>query len=435
MMNWTAYSGKIDNYNIYTFTNGTAALSTSVGDTITAYTFSGLNFSQSYTYRVRVVSDGVEDTNTNDLSASTLAVTADHGGWEHVKALGGRTPVSQSGLATSNPSVYLKWKTMTLSSSSINDFNIYRATTSGGQNFSSPLSTGINPTLMEYTDSSASAGDTYYYVVRPVVNSEIVPTTDTDTEIKIVTPPSNMSLIHRWIANQEICERMGKTPDRDNNYRCGYTGIGNINNYYDTGYSFLVDTVELGCDYSLGACDGTNDCISATVTNPDGSISADAGTIFYNRSSLGCFINTDSGTAWSNVSRAESLSSSQINLATSIKPGLPPIAWLTQNEAWALCQAKTENGFSGNKRLLRRKEFVVASAWDASLSDAQIITIQGGANLNTTNNCNANKSHGVTHDNLDVPANLEPLPQTASSLGGGWTGLLRTGGNYTKLTY
>ena len=431
-LSWTAYDGAADNYKIYSIAGGSSTLQATTNSSTTSYTFSGLNLNQSYTYRVRVVFAGDEDLNTNDISISTLAVTASHQGWEHIKALGGRTPVSQSGLATTNPSVFLKWKAMTLSSSTVSNYNIYRSTTSASQNFSSPLSSGISTALMEYTDTTASAGETYYYVVRPVVDSEIVPTTENDSEIKIVTPPSNMSLVHRWIANQEMCERMGKTPDRDNNYRCAYTGLGNTGNFYDLGYSLLVDTVELGCNYSLGVCDGTNDCLSASVSNPDTVVSAVAGTIYFSRLGKTCYINTDSATAWSRVRRANTLSAAQINQATSINPGLPPIGGVTQEEAWKICESKTLSGFSGSKRLLRRKEFVVSAAWDASLSDAQINTIENGYNLNTTNNCNVNNSHGVTHDDLDIPANLESLPQAASFAGGNWIGLLRSGGNYTS---
>ena len=227
---------------------------------------------------------------------------------------------------------------------------------------------------------------------------------------------------------------MGKTPDRDNNYRCAYTGLSNTGGFYDLGYSLLVDTVETGCNYSLAACDGTNDCISASVSNPDTTVSADEGTIFFSRNSKTCYINTStgSGTSWSRVRRSGSLSTNQINLATSINPGLPPIGGVTQGEAWSICQAKTETGFSGTKRLLRRKEFVVSAAWDASLSDSEINVIENGINLATSNNCNVNYSHGVTHDNLDVPADLETLPQATSFAAGGWIGLLRSGGNYTS---
>ena len=432
---WTAYSGTSDNYKIYNVSGSSGSLYDTVSGDTTAYTFTGQNLGESFTFRVRVVSSGTEDTNTVDRIISTLAITGTHGGWEHVKALGGRTPVSHSGLATTNPSVFLKWKTMTTSSSTIASYNIYRADSSGGQNFSSPLATSISPTLMEYTDSFASAGSTYYYVVRPVVGGEIVPTIETDSEIKIVTPPSNMSLVHRWIANQYMCEVMGKTPDRDNNYRCAYTGLSNTGGFYDLGYSLLVDTVEMGCNYSLAACDGTNDCISASVSNPDTTVSANEGTIFFSRNSKTCYINTStgSGTSWSRVRRSGSLSTSQINLATSINPGLPPIGGVIQGEAWTICQAKTLNGFSGSKRLLRRKEFVVAAAWDSSLSDGQINTIKNGTNLSSSKNCNVSTSHGVTHEDVDIPSDLETLPQLSTFYTSTqWAGLLRSGGNYTS---
>jgi hypothetical protein len=155
-----------------------------------------------------------------------------HQGWTQAMALGGRTPVSQAvGLSTTSPSVTLGWNAMTSSqNSSVSSYNIYRGTSAGGENFSSPLATGI--TSLTYTDSTVSASSTYYYVVRPVVSNIEYPTPDADTEIKIMVPPVNMSLVHRWIANWEMCSNlMGRTFDRNNNYRCSYVGPGNNNGY------------------------------------------------------------------------------------------------------------------------------------------------------------------------------------------------------------
>lgn len=67
-----------------------------------------------------------------------------------------------SGLHT----VSLSW---TASTTSGVTYNVYRATTSGGYNYSSPLAAGISGT--SFTDCSVALGTTYYYVVEAVSGS------------------------------------------------------------------------------------------------------------------------------------------------------------------------------------------------------------------------------------------------------------------------
>ena len=64
-----------------------------------------------------------------------------------------------SGLHT----VALSW---TASTTSGVTYNVYRGTTSGGENYSSPVATGITGT--SFTDCSVAPGQTYYYVIEAV---------------------------------------------------------------------------------------------------------------------------------------------------------------------------------------------------------------------------------------------------------------------------
>jgi hypothetical protein len=186
-----------------------------------------------------------------------VEAVASHQGWIQARALGGRSVASQSlDLVTSSayvnngwntPSVTLGWNPMIIPNATVTSYTVYRSNFSGAENYTSPLATGISASTNSFTDTSVSASTDYYYVVRPVSGTTEFQTTDSDTEIKIMVPPVNMSLVHRWIANWEMCSNlMGRNYDRNNNYRCEYAGPGNNNGYYDVGQNSFWDTVKHG---------------------------------------------------------------------------------------------------------------------------------------------------------------------------------------------
>lgn len=337
-----------------------------------------------------------------------ISPTVTHNGWSMVQALGGRTPVSQAtGLTTTNASVTLSWNDMASPAAFISEttYNLYRASTSGGQNFSSPLAKGITGT--SYTDTSVSVNTTYYYVVKPVLNSVEYSLTASDGEIKVLVPPVNMSLVHRWMANAEICGLMGRSPDRSNNYRCAYTGPGNTGGYFDLGHSLFFDTVGVGCNYTMDtACDSQNGCLGTAA--PSNLVGND-GDVFYDRIGKNCYLKVAG--VWNLPS---SLSGSQFATLGSNSPGLPPLTNITQNATWSACQAmKLPNGTS--KRLPTRKERVAAAAWPASYSDTVINSIESGSSNTADGYCASTASNGLTYDNNVTPAQLETLPNTLSS--------------------
>jgi fibronectin type 3 domain-containing protein len=71
--------------------------------------------------------------------------------------------LSSCQVTTGIHTVFLNW-----TATSGATYNIYRATTSGGYNYSSPLVTGLSGP--PFVDCSVALSQTYYYVIRAVAN-------------------------------------------------------------------------------------------------------------------------------------------------------------------------------------------------------------------------------------------------------------------------
>jgi len=422
-VNWTNVSNAV-RYFIYDMRSGSPVYVNDLAAPVSSYQISGLTPNTTYKYRVRLMDNiGGTDCNKSDKSGTTSSITVTWQGWSNVKALGPKNPAGvATGMASAVASVTLTWNAVTYSAGTLSSYSIFRSTSPGGEDYNSPLATGIASGARTYTDSTVVAGNTYYYVVRPVINSALLVHGQSDGEIKVIVPQDNMVLVHRWMANQEVCTLMNKTPDRNNNYRCSYTGSGNTGGFYDQTKSYFVDTVETGCNYTAGpACTGSG-CID--VTGVPGAGVGVNGNVFYDRSTGNCYYKKAG--AWTNANSA-TLTNAERLATVSNKPGLPPLAYVDQNRSWDSCQVQSVAGFAGNKSLLTRKLQIAASAWDASINDATIATIENGTALPTSLNCNANFANAVTFDNLQIPADIESVPHTLAT---GYKGL-RTGSNYT----
>ena len=433
-LNWTHVSGA-QYYYVFNMTSGTPVLVTSLSAPTATYTMTGLVQSTLYKFRVRLVdSQALTDTNTSDLSATTAAVTGTFTGWTHVKAVGPKTPAAQaSDIATANAAVTVTWGAVTVSSGAVASYNIYRSTSSGGQNYLSPLSTGIATATRSYTDATVTGGTTYYYTIAPVVSGVVViPSAVTDSEVKVIVPKDNMVLLHRWAANNEMCGQMGKAVDRNNNYRCTVsTGVNappgtGGSGYLDLGASLFVDAYEQGCNYTYSSsgnkCGSASGCIG-TVSTPNGVVTGNSGDIYYSRQSANCYLNTSagSGTTWTD---ANSASAAQRQLMGSAAPGLPPFVAIDQLKSQDVCTGQGVSGFAGVKRLLKHREQVLVGAWDSSLADATIDTMENGTNLDTTHYCNSNyaspqgntttdisgSNASIAYDNLALPTAKDTLP-------------------------
>lgn len=431
-LNWNS----VPNAGSFVVTNlvsGTPSVISNVSGAVSSVVLSGLTAQTFYKFRVNVVrGDGIGDSNVDDRNTTTSQATAIHLGWTHVQALGARVasiqvPAGDTTFINLNSSakVTLKWNAMTVGGGSNQYYAIYRSTSPGGQDFSvPPLGTTADGTILTYTDTTVAGKTTYYYIVRPVVGGASVATLAADSEIKVMVPPDNMALIHRWMANQDICGLMGRTADRTNNYRCSYTGPTSVNDggtyYYDFGKHLFVDRYEAGCNYTYSAsgdkCGSANGCIGRVLSTQNSTFnisndpptaalaSANTGDVYYDRYAARCWIK--SAGSWKAADNT-TLSDTEQALMYSNAPGLPPMPRVFSTSAAQLCTSTNIAPF-GTKRLPSRREAVVYAAWDGSLSDAQITALeyQTGTTLNATGRCHTSftAGHGLTFENADFPS-------------------------------
>ncbi|OFZ35827.1 MAG: hypothetical protein A2504_16540 [Bdellovibrionales bacterium RIFOXYD12_FULL_39_22] len=340
-----------------------------------------LDYAGSASFNYTVTANGL----ISNSSSATLTIDniSTFYGWTNVKALGTKSAIALTGAAAVPAYVELKFSAMDVVSGLVGTYNVYRDTSPNivVTKSTTPYAEGVDPATTTYTDSTVTSGTTYYYRVAPVVNGIVAVPDDiySDQEIKVIVAPPNMALVHRWIANREMCMLMGKMAqiDRDNYYRCPHAGPGGDGTYFDMGGPLLVDAFKLGCNYSETACAGSY-CLG-TIATPSGVVAAAENSVYYSRANGRCFINNSSGTGNSWITDATStITSAQRALMASNKPGLPPLVVIDQEDSNSTCASMSESGFAGNKRLLSRKEWVVAAAWDEQLSDAEISSIEDG---------------------------------------------------------
>ncbi|MFZ4715630.1 MAG: Ig-like domain-containing protein [Bacteriovoracaceae bacterium] len=299
--------------------------------------------------------------------------------------------------------------------------------------------------------------------------------------IDIRFPPDNMALLHRWAVNKEICQKMGQTPTTVPFSCTYTGPGDAASNTYDFAGDAHVDMVEMGCPYSENECGadgcigsgspntigcGGGTCVTPTysATNPIFYYDRTNGSCYYNTSStqalweqVGCpysktncsngpcygpatgpapslasasptscssnspcyYYTTDTktcykttgGGVWSSITTP--LSSDYSNYAKLNRAHLPPLTNVTAEDAQTLCN----NRSSSNDRLMRRTEFIAASAWDTSLSESTITSTETGANLKTTSACNSSAAAGLAiSDDFTLPtSDTDALPSATAS--------------------
>ncbi len=408
---------------------------------------------------------------TSGTSATTTTISAalkaqiDSGGEPiNVSDLGGRLGIisSVSGttftIATPTPAgsmaVVELYDAATVTSSgatscNVSGFKVYRATGENLTDFDfdssssshSLIASNASSTLM-YTDQRSAANTTVisekalWYVVRPILNN-IPSATDSSSSggvsiLRVVIPPKNMALVHRWIVNQEVCGKMGLTTIMGQNFRCAYTGLGGDGTYYDLEYDLVVDRFEAGCNYKYDECTDSgnaNGCIG-NDTPLALSYSASQDSLFYDRNSGECWINTNGSTGWANLSGvgAPAIADYATNLYNYTQ--LPPLVKVTQSEAESYCgSAETvdiTNLSAYTRKLPNRKEWVAMSAWETDrlvLTDTKINTYEKGAILYTgtittpTGGCNSTSAGGFPYASTTIPPSqlTDTLPSTDSN--------------------
>lgn len=289
---------------------------------------------------------------------------------------------------------------------------------------------------------------TYWYKIVAFLNNTPIAyeTTPPDGVLRVVLPPDNMALVHRWMANRDICSRMGLTVQRANKYKCNFDGFTSIGGYYDMEHDLLVDRFELGCNFTRGydnakkcsalsadpnfegaANDLANgiiagDCIGKSTQNMS-NIIAENGAVFYRRDGT-CYVNDSvtSGTSWKSIHSLEAYNTRHdeskfpqydaavyplgTGLAATFSANhsrLPPLANVTRAPAYRVCASHDikHKGTKFLKRFLRRKEWVASASWShlAPLNSLESGETESGV---LDRDCNSNsKGGGLTTLNLN----------------------------------
>ena len=386
------------------------------------------------------ISDGTNPPTTTTLPLVINPVYALHKGWKNIQALGNK--LDHDGSIIEPKFVRLDWEDFDIYGSSILGFNVYRG--KPNIDWTTPINTTMIPATQKYyidTDSTLSYGSDYFYAVRPVdatYSKSISPYTMTSNitttvtiaessygTVKISFPPDNAAYLHRWAVNKELCQKMGKTPDSVNNFRCSYAGPGDNGFYQDFGNDAYVDINEMGCNYSLtdcsnGACigsgyPGTTGCNGSACSAPLASTTNPI--LYYDRTGGKCYYSvTYSGVinTWTQVNGT--FGSSYARYVKLTNSNLPPLINLLATTAQTICDGR-DTGVT--ERLLKRPEFIAAAAWDTnSLTDATITSLETGADLSSANKyCNSSAAAGlVVSDDLNLPTiDTDTLPSTTTS--------------------
>lgn len=158
--------------------------SVSVGTS--TYTDEATSDGVTYYYVVRAQSNaGHIETNTNEAIA-----TAD--------ATAPPSPSNLQAAPITGDGIELTW-TASSPETDVSQYNIYRATSSGGQNYTSPTYT-VSVGITSYTDSTATLGETYYYVVRA---QDAVGNTDSNTNEAWATAGYSFTVSEVYIRYQD----------------------------------------------------------------------------------------------------------------------------------------------------------------------------------------------------------------------------------------
>jgi hypothetical protein len=311
-------------------------------------------------------------------------------------------------------------------------------------------SSNTSNTIYSRTCSDSALADptagpvSYDYAVSLIVNPSTVPqmaeemaAVDTPFRVAVHIPPQYMVLVHRDSANYQMCNLLGSTPDPLNHQRCAYgtptnpatgattyssqaTGLNPLPSncsgstcYYDFGYNLFVDRFTAGCNWTAaslggdcGAGGSVGNCYGSAV--PSNTFGAN-GNVYWNASGGGCYMKVSN--VWTAVASlpAGNLSAAYTNVPSRVAQP-PALTFLTAQTAWNVCQSIVSSpdgsAFYGPKRLMRRREEVVAAAFQAiqgepgALSVAGINSLQNGTVTHPNGQvCNSNNHLGVTNTN------------------------------------
>jgi hypothetical protein len=369
-------------------------------------------------------------------------------------------------------SVTFTWKDFVMSGTgadlavSTSGYKVYRRMPGSDFDFTKPIATITDSSTLTYTDSSANGGNVYYYLVRPIDSNHGIATYTSEifSEIRVIAPPPNYAFAHRWMINQEICNKMHMTTsttnavDASHNFRCPYIGPGGSTGYYDYGKDLLVDVAEAGCPYTTTTSSSTtphctnNGCIGIgtptymtsnslftnTVSNQD---------IYYDRSGGGCYLRT--GGSWVDFNTAAADTTSYLTDVQASNSAYnsslnPPMVKVTQTAASNVCTMRTAPTVKGSTTTMtglsvslpERKDYMAYSAPSSSLSETEISELELGDSINVISRCNGSSASGLasyfTDSNIPSSSYIYTLPGTYSSgIRSLYTGSVPWGYNYS----
>lgn len=325
--------------------------------------------------------------------------------------------------------VTISWDSYQVSGSGvIEGYNVYRRLAGSSFDYKKPINkTVLSASATSYVDNASNSWfapiprTAYEYEVRPVINSISTAAYGYTQTIKVSVPDNNMALVHRWIANKVMCDKLHSTVETNNNYRCVYQGPGdNGAGFYDAGFDFFVDVYEAGCNYSSSPVCDTPDGTCIGLTTPNGNITSTGAAYFYDRGEGKCYY-TDTGliNSWVRVNGSQNF--------THNFPELPPAVYMTQEEANTFCGNKTVTNILGSTNintatgtLPNRKLQMLYSDWSSSLTNSAITTYEAGQALNSSPKCNSNSANGLTgyftDANIPDSSSFYTLPGSISSL-------------------
>ena len=348
--------------------------------------------------------------------------------------------------------ITLSWNPFTVTGSGADTFvhidgwNVYRREAGHDYDFQSGfLKMNASDTMSitgssirTFTDSTAIAGTVYYYLVRPVDSTTrhlTVSTPEVFSEVRIFAPKENYAFVHRWMANQEVCNSMLMTTtttnkvDPTHNYRCPYYGPGEslaTPGFYDIGKDMLVDISEVGCPYTAAPACTSNGCIG--IGSPTSlSLSSALNNIYYDRSSGACYINNNGTTGWTSYTGSSAgliaAASGKVNSALN-----PPLTNITQARAALVCAARDVNSAQGAQGTLSgvaaatlptKKEYIAYAAAPIGMSDSVVTDLEQGFSLNAQSRCNSTNANGLesayTDSNIPSTSYIYSIPGTSSS--------------------
>lgn len=330
------------------------------------------------------------------------------GGWEDVYAVGPKTYLD--GNAAEPGVVAIKWKAWPAIGNTCQpeSVKVFRSATAGGslsggatEVTASTFPNGVPADVRGVSDltlhgttaeQAAIATDfakAWYYGLKVVIAGTTydISAPAEYAEIRVVAPAPNQALVHRWIANQEVCGLMGKVSDPLNNYRCYFNGTGRItvggNNYHDLIHDMVVNRFELGCNIS-STCgpDGNQLCISSNFLdrnkpNDTGGVDGALGSVYYSNSGTAgnyCAVKTTAlGTSSGWVVASDANASQLAQMATTQAHAMP-LVHIQQDKSDLACmnlppveytQLPTYPGgkMTSTQRLLTQKEWRAAAAW------------------------------------------------------------------------